>query len=139
MAIRYRWLDGNGDASDPRDDSCGYCGAPPHAQDPHWTDDLVAEENQCPCCGATGLAPLPTAADRQKGKLEMTEARINKVANVLVQAVEVVVNPGAAAEQGLVGAARGLDKEAAQTLTHLAKALLTLHGTEEGEGDDAQD
>jgi hypothetical protein len=135
-----------GDPYDPSDDGCeddcGYCGAPPMYQDPIWTDDLVAEENQCPSCGATGLYPLAAIEnDRKKeeSKNMLTEARINRVANVLIQAVEVQINPGLESERGLIDAARGLDRDAASVLTHLAKGLLTLSGIEaeakEGDGD----
>ena len=61
----------------------------------------------------------------------LTEQRINAVANVLIQAVECHVNPGDAAEIGLLAAVRGLDGDGAAVLTNVAKGLLQLSGSEE--------
>jgi hypothetical protein len=141
MATRlYRWREAMGDPYDPSDyynqDDCGYCGAPPMYQDAKWTDDLVAEENQCPSCGATGLYPLAAIEnDRKKEerKTMITEQRINAVANVLIQAAEVFINPGLESERGLLDAARGLDRDGASVLTSMAKGLLTFSGSEETE------
>jgi hypothetical protein len=134
-----------GDPYDPsdfgHDDDCGYCGAPPMYQDPTWSEGCTPGENQCPQCGATGLYPLHEIEnDRKKEETEsmLTETRINRVANVLIQAVEVHVNPSLESERGLLDAARGLDPDAASVLTSLGKALLTLSHTEE-ETSDATD
>jgi hypothetical protein len=57
MAIRYRWREANGDVGYVCDgDDCGYCGAPTTIQDPTWSQWRLAEADQCPECGATGLA-----------------------------------------------------------------------------------
>lgn len=142
MALHYRWRDGNGEpgydgSRYEEQDDCGYCGAPPIHQHATWSDECLAEDGQCPECGATGLAPIEQPLTKKERDEMLTETRINRVANLMIQAVEVHVNPGLEAERGLLDAARGLDPDAASVLTNLAKGLLLLSGSasEEGESD----
>jgi len=130
-----------GDPYDPSDegneDDCSYCGCPPMYQDPIWDHEVMApDENQCPQCGALNLYPLQPTTKKEERKTMITESRINSIANILIQAVEVFINPGVESERGLLDAARGLDRDGAAALTNLGKGLLMLSGSaEEGESD----
>lgn len=135
--MSYRWKEAMGSVGELEDDDCAYCGAPPFYQDATWSEERAPGENQCPSCGATGLCPIEQPLTKKERDEMLTETRINRVANLMIQAVEVHVNPGLEAERGLLDAARGLDPEAASVLTNLAKGLLMLSGSasEEGESD----